>query len=127
MLVEPYKILDNANLEYLGCSIRAASYQAEAMRWMAEACMSIMTEDGPRKLWVSSFAHCFGAENLTFANQSDADDWALAATKAIIDRANEKLESNRQGAPGPDAGYFSRMLSLTRQSFLSLRRAKPNP
>lgn len=119
--------LFNHTLEYGGCRIRTASYEVEQKRWQPEACMAVQTENGPRKIWVQSFAHCFGAENLTFANQSDADDWALAAAKAIIDRANEKLESNRQGEPGPDAGYFSRMLSLTRQSFLSLRRAKPNP
>lgn len=125
--VEFDESLFNHTVDYIGCRIRTASFEVEPKRWQPEACMQVQTENGPRKLWLQSFAHCFGAEKLTFGDRLAADEWALAAAKAIIDRASEKLESNRQGQPSPDVGYFSRMLSLTRQSFTSLRRLKPTP
>ena len=119
--------LFNNTVEHCGCRIRTASCEVEPTRWQPEACMQVQTENGPRKIWVRSFAHCFGAENLTFANRQEADNWALEAAKAIIDRASERLESDSQGRQEPEAGYFSRMLSLTRQSFSTLRRSKQNP
>ncbi len=125
--VESDKSLADNHLEYSGCGLRTASFEVEAGRWQPQASLLVQTDNGPRKIWLSSFAHCFGAENLTFPSRVDADLWALDAAKAIVDRASEKLEVNRNGQPAQDAGYFSRMLSLTRQSFLGLRRSKPMP
>jgi hypothetical protein len=124
MTMQPDDQINKANVQYRGCEIRTASFEGAPGRWSPEACLVVKTEDGPRRLWVSSFMHCFGAENLTLGSQPAADKWALEAAEAIIDRAREKLELNSQGLPEPEVGYFSRMLSLTRQSFLDLRRSK---
>ena len=113
-------------LEHRGCGIRAASYEVAPTRWLPEACMWVQTETGSRKIWVHSFAHCFAAEQLTFSNKLDADNWALEAAKSIIDRASEKLESSSQAQTQPQANYFSRVFGLTRRSFSDLRRSKLN-
>jgi hypothetical protein len=81
--------LISQTLEYRGCGIRAASYELRAQSWLPEACVWLHTDDGHRKLWVHSFAHCFAAEELTFQNKVEADHWALEAAKSIIDRAFE--------------------------------------
>src|SRR5512139_2680181 len=60
-------------LEHRGCGIRAASYEVAPTRWLPEACVWVRMETGARKIWVHSFAHCFAAEQLTFANKIDAD------------------------------------------------------
>lgn len=85
-------IIINQTLEHRGCGIRAASYEICPESWLPEACVSLQTETGQRKVWVHSFAHCFAAEDLMFSNQLEADSWALAAAKKIIDRALEKDE-----------------------------------
>ena len=79
------KILNSIN--HPGCGIRAASYPVGPQSWLPEACVSLATEFGWRRLWVHSFAHCFGAEKLTFPSKLDADSWALGAARKIIDRA----------------------------------------
>jgi hypothetical protein len=80
-------LIDSIN--HRGCDIRAASYSIGPRSWLPEACVSLATEFGLRKLWIRSFAHCFGAEQLTFPSKGDADSWALGAARKIIDRAFE--------------------------------------
>jgi hypothetical protein len=75
-------------------------------------------------LWVHSFAHCLGAEKLTFTSKLDADNWALVAAQKVIDRALEQL--NRVVLPvAPDAlEPRSRVWRLTRQAVAALGRFK---
>jgi hypothetical protein len=82
--------LISQTLEHRGCGIRAASYEICPESWLPEACVWLQTETGQQKVWVHSFAHCFAAEDLMFSNQLEADSWALAAAKKIIDRALEE-------------------------------------
>jgi hypothetical protein len=81
--------LDSVN--HRGCGIRAASYEIAPQAWLPEACVWLRTEVGLRKLWIHSFAHCLGAEKLTFTSKFDADNWALVAAQKVIDRALEQL------------------------------------
>jgi len=81
--------LISQTLEYRGCGIRAASYELRPQSWLPEACVWLHTDAGHRKIWVHSFAHCFGAEELTFGDKIDADHWALEAARSIVDRALE--------------------------------------
>ena len=111
-------------LEHRGCGIRAASYEVEPTRWLPEACVWVRMETGARKMWVHSFAHCFAADQMTFANKLDADSWALVVAKTIIDRAFEQLDYPRQNQKGPRADYLSRLWSLTRRSFSVRNRSK---
>ena len=111
-------------LEHRGCGIRAASYEVAPTRWLPEACVWVRMENGARKLWVHSFAHCFAAEQLTFANKLEADNWALVAAKSIIDRAVEQLDSSTQTQTGPRAKVFSRIWGFTRRSLSTRKRSK---
>jgi hypothetical protein len=89
------------SIEHRGCGIRAASYSVGPKAWLPEACVSLETETGLRRIWVHSFAHCFDAEKLTFPNKLDADGWALVAARTIIDRALEQLSPpKRRFSPG---------------------------
>lgn len=112
-------------LEHRGCGIRAASYEVEPARWLPEACVWVRMETGARKIWVHSFAHCFAAEQLTFPNKLDADNWALVAAKSIIDRAVEQLDTSVQTGTRPRAKGISRFWSLTRRSLSTRQRFKP--
>jgi hypothetical protein len=112
-------------LEHRGCGIRAASYEVEPTRWLPEACVWVRMETGARKLWVHSFAHCFAAEQLTFGNKLDADNWALVAAKSIIDRAFEQLEPSTQNRKGRRTNRLSRIWASTRRSLSALDRSKP--
>jgi hypothetical protein len=76
-----------AGMEHRGCNIRVASYEVCPQTWIPEACVSLNTDVGSRKLWVRSFAHCFASEHVTFNNRNEADHWALSAAQAIIDKA----------------------------------------
>lgn len=119
-------IIDNT-LEHRGCGIRAASYEVAPTRWLPEACVWFQMESGARKFWVHSFAHCFAAEQLTFHNKLDADNWALEAARSIIDRAYETLESSSQMPMAPQANYLSRAFGFSPGSVFGRHRAKPNP
>lgn len=73
--------------EHRGCDIRAASFKVGPRSWIPEACVCMPTDGGAMRLWVRSFAHCFAAENVTFTNKIEADNWAFSAARAIIDKA----------------------------------------
>jgi len=124
--VEFDESLISNTLEHRGCGIRAASYEVEPTRWLPEACVWVHMETGARKIWVHSFAHCFTADQLTFGNKLDADNWALVAAKSIIDRAVEQLDSPRQKQTGPRANYLSRLWSLMRRSLSGRNRSTLN-
>jgi len=122
--VEFDESLTSNTLEHRGCGIRAASYEVEPTRWQPEACVWVRMETGARKLWVHSFAHCFAAEQLTFGNKLDADNWAMVAAKSIIDRAFEQLEPSTQDRTGSQTNRLSRIWGLTRRSLSTLDRSK---
>jgi hypothetical protein len=111
-------------IKHRGCGIRAASYEVGPQAWLPEACVWLTTEAGLRKLWIHSFAHCLGAEKLTFTSKLDADNWALVAAQKIIDRALEQL--GRVVLPvAPDAlEPRSRVWRLTRHALVALGRIK---
>ena len=111
-------------LEHRGCGIRAASYEVAPTRWLPEACVWVRMETGARKLWVNSFAHCFAAEQLTFGNKLDADNWALVAAKSIIDRTFEQLEPSTQNRTGRRTNRLSRIWASARRSLSALDRSK---
>jgi hypothetical protein len=79
--------------EYRGCDIRVASHEVSPQTWIPQACVSLSTELGSKKLWVQSFAHCFSQENVTFNNRSEADHWARSAAMVIIDRALPEISA----------------------------------
>ena len=85
----------NDSIEHRGCGVRSASYELAPQVWLPEACVWLQTETGFRRLWIHSFAHCFDAEKLTFSNKFEADDWALGAARAIVDRALDEGPSAR--------------------------------
>jgi hypothetical protein len=124
VVVEFDASLISNTLEHRGCGIRAASYEVAPTRWLPEACVWVRMETGARKLWVHSFAHCFAAEQLTFGNKLDADNWALVAAKSIIDRAVEQLEPSTQNRTGRRTNRLSRIWASTRRSLSALDRSK---
>ena len=79
-------------MKHRGCGIRAASYEIAPHTWSPEACLWLPTESGLRRMWIHSFAHCLGAEQLTFNSKLKADQWALVAGRAIVDRALDDAE-----------------------------------
>ena len=79
-------------MKHRGCGIRAASYEIAPQTWSPEACLWLPTENGLRRMWIHSFAHCLGAEQLTFDSKLKADQWALVAARAIVDRALDDAE-----------------------------------
>ncbi|HWH78613.1 MAG TPA: hypothetical protein VNT76_14625 [Candidatus Binatus sp.] len=81
-------------MKHRGCGVRAASYEVAPQNWLPEACVWLRTESGLRRMWIHSFAHCLGAEKLTFNNKLDADHWALVAARTIVDRALDEAEEN---------------------------------
>ena len=87
--------LATGSMKHRGCGVRPASYEVAAQVWLPEACVWLQTDSGIRRLWIHSFAHCFDAEKLTFSNKFEADDWALGAARAIVDRALDEAVSAR--------------------------------
>ena len=96
-------------MKHRGCGIRAASYEVAPQAWLPEACVWLQTESGLRRLWMHSFAHCFDAEKLTFTNRFEADNWAVVAARAIVDRALDKAEFD---APARTVNAAERSASL---------------
>jgi len=124
--VEFDQSLISNTLEHRGCGIRAASYEVEPTRWLPEACVWVRMETGARKIWVHSFAHCFAAEQLTFANKLDADNWALVAAKSIIDRTFEQIDTYGPTQTGRRVTFLSRLWSVTRRSLSGRNRSTRN-
>jgi hypothetical protein len=112
------------SLQHRGCGIRAASFPVGPQSWLPEACVWLQTETGLHRLWVRSFAHCFDAEKLTFPNKFDADNWALRAAQAIIDRALEQLASAIAPMATEPAKSSSGMWQLARRPLMALGRLK---
>jgi len=111
-------ILDS--MKHRGCGIRAASYEVTPRAWLPEACVWLQTETGLRRLWIHSFAHCFDAEKLTFTNKFEADDWALVAARAIVDRALDNAEFASAPRAASAAKRSASMWQLARYSTLAL-------
>jgi hypothetical protein len=111
-------ILDS--MKHRGCGIRAASYEVAPQAWLPEACVWLQTETGLRRLWMHSFAHCFDAEKLTFSNKFEADEWALVAARAIVDRALDKAEFIATPRAVNAAKRFGSKWQLARYSTLAL-------
>ena len=86
-------------MKHRGCGVRAASYEVAPQSWLPEACVWLQTEHGLRRMWLHSFAHCLGAEKLTFNNKLDADHWALVAARTIVDRALDEAEELNASNP----------------------------
>lgn len=114
--------LISQNLEHRGCGIRAASYEICPESWLPEACVWLQTETGQRKVWVHSFAHCFAAEDLMFSNQLEADSWALAAAKKIIDRALEEDDLATMLPATKSMGAFSGLRRIGNYSLFPFNR-----
>lgn len=111
-------ILDS--MKHRGCGIRAASYEVAPQAWLPEACVWLQTESGLRRLWMHSFAHCFDAEKLTFTNRFEADNWAVVAARAIVDRALDNAEFNAPARAVNAAERSAGLWQLGRFSALAL-------
>lgn len=109
--------------EHRGCGIRAVSYKAGPKSWIPEACVWLQTDSGARKVWVRSFAHCFASENVTFPNKIEADNWALNAARAIIDKALPDFEAHASPRIPLHTGHLDRLLVMARRPLAVLRRA----
>lgn len=98
--------------EHRGCGIRPASFKAGPKNWIPEACVWLQTESGAKRLWVRSFVHCFASENVSFPNKLEADNWAMDAARAIIDKALpdfEPIGSPRTPLYSPKLSRFLRL------------------
>jgi hypothetical protein len=108
--------------EHRGCDIRAASFRVGPQTWIPEACVSLRTGDGPMRLWVRSFAHCFRSENLTFSNKIEADNWAFNAAEAIIDKALPDFEPPTSPRVPLRTSCVSRLFAIAGRRFSSFGR-----
>jgi hypothetical protein len=71
-------------------------------------------------MWIHSFAHCFDAEKLTFTNRFEADDWAVIAARAIVDRALDNAEFSIAPSAVKAAKRSASLWQLGRFSTLAL-------
>jgi hypothetical protein len=110
--------------EHRGCGIQAASYNVGPRTWIPEACVSLRTDEGARKLWVRSFAHCFAAENVTFANKIEADNWAFNAARTIIDKALPQFDPPTSPRAPLYASVMNRFFKAARRPFFSFQRIR---
>jgi len=107
--------------EHRGCGIQAASYNVGPRTWIPEACVSLRTDSGARKVWVRSFAHCFAAENVTFANKIEADNWAFNAARAIIDKALPDFDPPTSPRASLFTSRINEFFRAARRPFFTLR------
>jgi hypothetical protein len=101
--------------EYKGCAIRAASYQVGPESWAPEACFSHYTENGWRQLWVQSFWHLFGPQNLIFPTQKDADNYAFRLAGSLIDKIQPDFQEPVSGRIFPFTRRHRRGLNAARR------------
>lgn len=95
--------------EYKGCDIQAASYRLGANGWVPEACFSLETEKGMRRVWIASFAHCFGMHDLIFRNKIEADNCAFSMARTLIDKTLPEFERNSVTMPSSQNNYVSKL------------------
>jgi hypothetical protein len=110
--------------EHRGCGIREASYSVGPTSWVPEACVWLQTEDGWKRLWVNSFAHCFAAQDITFASQVEADHWAVLVARTIIDRTLTENNAPASLYASTSKRYFAKILGLARRPLSALGRIK---
>jgi hypothetical protein len=72
---------------------------------------------------VRSFAHCFASENVTFPNKIEADNWALNAARAIIDKALPDFEAHTSARIPLHTRRLDKFLVMARRPLAVLRRA----
>jgi len=101
--------------EYKGCGIRAASYKMGPRGWVPEACFWLHTDDGWRRLWINSFAHCLAAQDLTFPNKIEADARAFSLARMLIDRTLPEFDRLTPHSRTHRPTYISKMLKLARR------------
>jgi hypothetical protein len=112
--------------EYRGCGIQAASYEAGPRNWIPEACFWIRAQNGWRRLWVNSFAHCLATHNLSFPSQIEADAWAFRLACTLIDKTLPELNPSMSTGTGARMTYLSRILELARRPLAACRVLKEN-
>ena len=102
--------------EYKGCDIHAASYKSAAQGWIPEACFCIRTENGPRRVWIASFAHCFGIQALTFRSKIEADSYAFSMARTLIDKTSPEFERTSEPSPSSRSHYLAKIVRFARRS-----------
>jgi hypothetical protein len=110
--------------EYRGCDIRAVSYKTGANEWVPEACFSLRTGHGLRRLWIASFAHCFARPDLTFARKIDADAWAFRRARELIDRTLPEFTDLTAKTVVRQKNYMAAVLQIVRRPLAAIQVAK---
>ena len=103
--------------EYRGCGIQAASYRSAASDWVPQACFWLHTNQGWRRLWIGSFAHCFGRSDLTFARKIDADMWAFRVARELIDRTLPEFMNLSEKNDVRQTNCIAKILNIVRRPF----------
>jgi hypothetical protein len=106
--------------EYRGCGIQAASYKSGANDWVPQACFWLQTADGWRRLWIASFAHCFGRSDLTFSRKIDADKWAFRVARELIDKTLPEFTDLTEKTDVRQTNYITRVLRIVRRPFSAI-------
>lgn len=106
--------------EYRGCGIRAASYKSDGSDWVPQACFWIHTTQGWRRLWIGSFAHCFGRSDLTFSRKIDADMWAFRVARELIDRTLPEFTDLTETNDARQTNCIARLLKIVRRPFAAI-------
>lgn len=108
--------------EYKGCDIHAASFKSGARDWTPQACFWIDTENGPRRVWTASFAHCFGFQELAFRSKIEADNCAFRLARTLIDKTLPDLSSS---APQrSSSAYLAKIFAFARSGRFKRRTFK---
>jgi hypothetical protein len=103
--------------EYRGCGIQAASYRSGASDWVPQACFWLHTNQGSRRLWIGSFAHCFGRSDLTFSRKIDADIWAFRVARELIDRTLPEFTDLTERNDVRQTNRIAKILNIVRRPF----------
>jgi hypothetical protein len=106
--------------EYRGCGIQAVSYKSGASAWVPQACFWLNTTEGWRRLWIASFAHCYGRCDVTFSRKIDADRWAFRVARELIDRTLPEFTDLAEDADGPKTKYATKLLNIVRRPFSAI-------
>jgi len=108
--------------EYRGCGITAASYRRSSGDWIPEACFWLDTENGRRRLWINSFAHCIGVQEHVFSSKIEADHCAFRMAQLLIDRAKPALKASWPWNVTTPTHSLRKMLSFVRRPLSVINR-----